>query len=177
MKILEIKWKCWNTCYFQLSLSCTQVTVRSCSSPDKVVFSAELLEIKIRCKSQESLWIVIHASCRSTCVFGLNMAPWRHGIGGRDPGLAGCPSGPTPLVGFDSFPPNMGKASRMFWKDRLPPCQSVPYLLLKMAAFASRGADAHLPIKCPTPLGVATSPRRRSLLMFFNIHYCTLNVI
>jgi len=77
--------------------------------------------------------------------------------------LAGCPSGPTPLVGFDSFPPNMGEATRMFWKDRLPPCQSVPYLLLKMAALASCGADALLPIECPTPLGVASGPRRRSL--------------
>src|SRR6218665_111648 len=36
----------------------------------------------------------------------------------------------------------MGEATRMFWMDRLPPCQSVPYLLLKMAALASRGADA-----------------------------------
>src|SRR6218665_2687352 len=47
----------------------------------------------------------------------------------------------------------MGEATRMFWKDRLPPCQSVPYLLLKMAALASREADALLPIECTTPLG------------------------
>src|SRR6218665_1449270 len=91
------------------------------------------------------------------------MTPRRHGRGGRESGLAGCPSSPTPLVGFDSFPPNLGEATRMFWKDRLPPCQSVPYLLLKMAAFASRGADAPLPIECLTSLGVATGPRRRSL--------------
>src|SRR6218665_1536422 len=91
------------------------------------------------------------------------MTPRRHGRGGRESGLAGCPSSPTPLVGFDSFPPNMGEATRMFWKDRLPPCQSVPYLLLKMAAFAYRGADPPLPIECPTTLGVATGPRRRSL--------------
>src|SRR6218665_3122579 len=57
----------------------------------------------------------------------------------------------------------MGEATRMFWKDRLPPCQSVPYLLLKMAALASSGADVLLPIECPTPFGVATGPRRQSL--------------
>src|SRR6218665_2666311 len=66
-------------------------------------------------------------------------------------------------VGFDSFPPNRGEATRMFWKDRLPPCQSLPYQLAKMAALAPRGADAPLPIECQTPLGVATGPRRRSL--------------
>src|SRR6218665_2802313 len=91
------------------------------------------------------------------------MTPRRHGRGGRELGLAGCPSGPTPLVGSDSFPSNMGEATRMFWKDRLPPCQSVPYLWLNMAALASRGADALLPIECPTPVGVASGPRRRSL--------------
>src|SRR6218665_344599 len=93
------------------------------------------------------------------------MTPRRHGRGGRELGLAGCPSGPTPLVGFDSFPSNMGEATRMFWKDRLPPCQSVPYLLLKMAALA------FLPIECPPPLGVAPGPRRRSGVRRFLIRF------
>src|SRR6218665_1747206 len=91
------------------------------------------------------------------------MTPRRHGRSGRELGLAACPSGPTPLVGLGRFPPNMGEATRMFWKDHLQPCQSVPYILLKMAALASRGADALLLIEHPTPLGVASGPRRRSL--------------
>src|SRR6218665_2655324 len=51
----------------------------------------------------------------------------------------------------------------MFWKDHLPPCQSLPYQLAKMAALAPLGADAIMPVECPTPLGVEAGPRRRSL--------------
>src|SRR6218665_2593385 len=66
--------------------------------------------------------------------------------------LASCPSGPIRLVGFDSFSQNKGEVTRMFWMDHLPPCQSLPYQLAKMAALAPRGADAIMPVECPTPL-------------------------
>src|SRR6218665_1635934 len=70
------------------------------------------------------------------------MMPRRHGRGDTELRLASCPSGPTRLAGFDSFSQNRGEATRMFWKDHLPPCQSLPYQLAKMADLAPRGADA-----------------------------------
>src|SRR6218665_1653601 len=97
------------------------------------------------------------------CVFRLNMMLCRHGRGDKELQLASCPSGPTRLVGFDSFSQKRGEATQMFWKDHLPPCPSLPYQLAKMAALAPLGADAIMPVECPTPLGVATGPRRRSL--------------
>ena len=78
-------------------------------------------------------------------------------------GIGRLPFRSNPIGRAWQVPPNMGEATRMFWKDHLQPCQSVPYLLLKMAALASRGADALLLIERPTPLGVASGPRRRSL--------------
>src|SRR6218665_3968359 len=91
------------------------------------------------------------------------MMLWRHGRGDKELLLASCPSGPTRLVGFDSFSQNRGEATRMFWKDHLPPCKSLPYQLAEMAALAPRGADAIMPVECPAPLGVASGPSRRSL--------------
>src|SRR6218665_3431157 len=76
----------------------------------------------------------------------------RHGRGNKELRLASCPSGPTRLVGFDRFSQNRGEATRMFWKDHLPPCQFLPYQLAKMAALALRGAVAIMPVECPTPL-------------------------
>src|SRR6218665_194595 len=87
----------------------------------------------------------------------------RHGRGDKELRLASSPSGPTRLVGFDRFSQNRGEATRMFWKDHLPPCQSLPYQLAKMAALAPRGADAIMPVECPAPLGVVSGPSRRSL--------------
>src|SRR6218665_3830798 len=84
------------------------------------------------------------------------------GRGEKELQLASCPSGPTRLVGFDSFSQKRGEATRMFWKDPLPPCFSLLYQLAKMAALAPRGADAIMPVECPTPLGVASGPSRRS---------------
>src|SRR6218665_3393355 len=85
------------------------------------------------------------------------------GRGEKELQLASCPSGPTRLVGVDSFSQNRGEATRMFWKDHLPPCWSLLYQLAKMAALAPRGADAIMPAECPAPLGVASGPSRRSL--------------
>src|SRR6218665_1628147 len=97
------------------------------------------------------------------CVFGLNMMLLRHGRGDKELQLASCPSGPTRLVGFDSFSQKRGEATRMFWKDQLPPCYSLLYQLAKMAPLAPRGADDIMPVECPAPLGVASGPSRRSL--------------
>src|SRR6218665_221440 len=80
------------------------------------------------------------------------MMPRRHGRGDQELRLASCPSGPTRLGGFDRFSQNRGEATRMFWKDHLPPCKSLPYQLAEMAGLAPRGAGAIMPVECPAPL-------------------------